>query len=397
MEGTIFGRKDTRKSKQRAFLAGLLLAASLCVTTAAAAENSFDLRFPDVTEDTPYSEAILAAAEDGYVNGYTDSAFHPSDKLTTPMLMTICGRAFFPETMAENEETAPYPDYVEDTMVQHHLMTKHQTKNERCTWYSSIKLLLCAANEPIYSQAAWGDKTEMLSTITFPQRAIISTARNYGLFDGLEVPQDKLNQPPTRGEFMQLLWNLLQKKGVFEKPLIGEGVPIIALDESITLNEFSPIYEALWELPTHVLSTFKDEEWSIAITKEKTINELYPVYKDYPTISGMTSQKKRQIILYREPAGISEATVLHEFGHFIHRNIASSLPEDFFNEERSGIQSSLRNYAASTSDEAFADIFATICLYGADGVESIEVRDAAPKCFKYVYQSCFDVPHTKER
>lgn len=393
---TIFPLKNKRISQQKAFLAGLLLAASLCATTAAAAENDFDLRFPDVTEDTPYSQAILAAAEDGYVNGYMDGAFHPSDKLTTPMLMTICGRAFFPETMAENEETAPYPVYVEETMFQHRLMTKHQAKNERCTWFSSIELLLHAANGPIYSKAAWGDKTEMLNTIPFPQRAIISTARNYGLLDGLEVPQEQLNQPPTRGEFMQLLWNLLQKKGVFEKPSIGDGVSIIALDESIQPDELSPIYAALWKLPPHVLQAYKDDGWTIAITKEKSINELYPEYKNYPSVSGMTSQMDRQIILYREVTGISEQTILHEFGHFCHRNICPRIPEEVFESERGGLQASLRNYAASTNDEAFAEIFATICMYGPDSEKSNIVRRAAPKCYEHVYQNCFGETYTRE-
>lgn len=78
----------------------LALALSLAVLAFAAGNGS---RFSDVAADAPYAEAVGWAAEQGYINGYSDGRFGVSDPVTRQQVAAILWRwAGSPDASGEN-------------------------------------------------------------------------------------------------------------------------------------------------------------------------------------------------------------------------------------------------------------------------------------------------------
>lgn len=66
----------------------LLLVSAICVSTVPAA-TAASQTFTDVPEDSPYSQAIQAAVEQGFMGGYGEGKFGPDDSVTRAQIVQV--------------------------------------------------------------------------------------------------------------------------------------------------------------------------------------------------------------------------------------------------------------------------------------------------------------------
>lgn len=371
-------------------LCGCLIALLLgmgMVLPASAAIPSF---FTDVKDDTAYSEAIYDAVEKGYVRGYQDGAFHPERSVSMQAFLSICCNAYFKSDLVENSKTMPVSEAVIETMAQQNLISRYDATHQLCTWSSVLEMVMRIHDLPFFSRAAWCEQGNFVEGITIPEMKTYCSATHYGLLRGLDISASQMHDCPKRGELMQLLLNLQDEEALQVRPEIPGNIKIEILDKSVNDSDISTLYEALRLLPEGVLDNFRSKNWTLCISAEKTINELFTEYRNKSTATGLTSSSLNKIYVCSEVTGLSKRTVLHEFGHFIHMTSSHGpLPVSIFNEEKDSIETSLRSYAATNQDEAFADIFANCCLYRNDSEKIEQIKENIPKSFAYVWENCF--------
>lgn len=132
--------------------------------------------------------------------------------------------------------------------------------------------------------------------------------------------------------------------------------------------------EAFSLLPEEIKNTFIDDNWSIEFQDEI----------DAGKYSGKCYYMKKKILLARNNSAI-EKTVLHEFGHYIDYKLFFKSNSDewklIYNIEKSKV----REYAQSSPQEFFAEIFEKTM------VNPEETKLNTPKAYKYMLECINDI------
>lgn len=368
------------------YLIALLLGTGMVLPAATAEPSSLS----DVKDNTAYSEAIYDAVEKGYVRGYQDGSFHPERNVSMQAFLAICCNAYFKSDLEENSKAMPASEAVIETMAQQNLISRYDATYQSCSWSYVLETVMKIHDLPFFSRTAWGDQGSSAEGITIPEMETYCSAVHYGLLRSLDISASQMHDCPKRGELMQLFMNLQDEEALQVRPEIPGDIKIEILDKSVSDSDISTLYEALCLLPEGVLDKFRTKNWTLCISAEKTINELFIEYRNKATATGLASSSLNKIYVCSEVTGLSKRTVLHEFGHFIHMTSSHGpLPVSIFNEEKDSIGASLRSYAATNQDEAFADIFANCCLYRNDNDKIEQIKENIPKSFAYVWETCF--------
>lgn len=366
--------------------AGLL--ATILLSSSMTAFALSPTHFSDVPSDSPYAEAITYCAEKGYVNGYGDGRFGPEDLLSMPAFLSIFCRVYYPAELMEAYETMSWAEAVSAVALEQNVLTLYELQNKTCTWNFLLDIILYHAKLPLYSAEAWGNKADGEGWKLNSDK-VYNSAKQYGLLEGLNVSLDTYEQVPTRAEFLHLIQNLQNSPLLTAQPPMATKIDILSTDTPVSSSDRNYIYEALERLPEQYLEDFVNSGWSLLVSNEE-LSQHFPELANYSTVMGMTSFKTKKIYVYSDWNGVDHHTILHEFGHFASaRNSAGSLPLSVFNAEKDAIKTFLRSYAASSRDEAFADIFAYYCQW-ADSAERIAaLEEALPQSSAFVRENYF--------
>lgn len=345
-------------------------------TTAFAAEGS--AAFSDVTQSSPYYEAVQYAYEQGITCGTGNGQFQPDAHITLPQFCAMYMRyAEMPEDSPALE--ADWAGYTMRQAVSNSLVSEAEAGNLSCDWVYVLEKLLEWENLPAYSQTLWGDKTEYLG-LSVPDANTICSAKVYGLLDGIGV--DDWDSTPSRGETVQLFYNLETSDS---KDIVPDIVAFFPVDfDNVGIRNINDTYSTLMEVPSYYLEKFKDKGWTFHITT-KRIHEI-PGFEEYTTAVGITTYSEKKIYVYAP----STSTIRHEFGHFAEKvAVNESFPTEIYEAEKAGIIELAGEYSETSSSEAFACVFAYFCKYIDDDVKMAEFATKCPLTYDFLMCNYF--------
>lgn len=366
--------------------AGLL--ATVLLSSSMTAYALSPTHFSDVSSDSPYAAAVAYCAEKGYVNGYGDGRFGPEDSLNMSAFLSVLCRIYYPDELGKARKTKSWPDAVSEVSLEQNLLTLYELQNKACTWGFVLDILLYEAGLPLYSSEAWGNQADGNGWKPNSDK-VYHSAKQYGLLEGLDVTLATYEQTPNRAEFLQLIQNLQNSVLLEKRPPVASKIEIGSADTDILERDRNNIYEALNRLPEKYLDDFSQSGWALLVSNE-ALYKHFPELSDCSTVMGMTSFREKRIYAYSDWAGVDHYTVLHEFGHFASaRNSAGPLPIPIFDAEKDVIETFLRPYAASSRDEAFADIFAYYCQWAGSAERIAALEKTLPQSSAFVKDNYF--------
>lgn len=359
----------------------LLAAAQLCTV------SSVDTALPafvDVAAEHPYYQAIQYCHEAGIVSGVGNNRFAPDNDIGKAEFYTICMKVYGAaplETTTGNWEQDAYQQAVASGLA-----TVTEVNYTECTWLYVLETLMKEHGLPAYSCRLWQDEEQYLE-LTVPERNVLSSARHYGLLDGIDLQTADARTRPTRGEIMQVILNLQTNEKMQALPEIVEEFPVSF--EGGTEGQANEVYSSLMAVPKVYRDAFRENGWTFRVGTTD-VSDLRPEYSEYLTATGITGTNMKEIYVQSGPRGVDGRTVRHEFGHFAMRAVVhEELPDDIFLKEQKAIEENVREYAATSATEAYADIFAYCCLYRNDKEQLAILEKAVPECYRFVWDNYF--------
>lgn len=338
--------------------------------------------FLDVDKNNPYYDAVQYCYEQNYINGTGNNNFSPDRNITLTEFLSINLAAFYPEEY-KNIDFNDWYNSVNSTCVNLNLITEWETKNyqNNYSWIKILKIIFKSNSLTSYSPLVWNVSFD-LPGHSMPEINLIISAKQYGLLNNLNISNYKTI--PTRAEITQLIYNI-KKLNSFQIPVIVENFPV-KFDEQISDVNKNIFYEALSYLPKIYLNDFVFNNWSFYIS----IYNLSIFYNDnfkYSSAIGVTDLS-RKIIYIRTPllfTGIKN--ILHEFGHFVSYNYNIYLPSNIFKEEKNQLSNFIRPYAATNSDEAFAELFSFYMIHHNNNEKMNDFKNALPLCYDFISEN----------
>lgn len=353
-------------------IASLLLAAVVAGT----AMPAYAAEFSDVSPDSPSHDAIMYCVENQIANGIGSGRFAPEAKISLTQFYSMALAAFKPEILAMKDNSLGWPQSINQLVVDQKISTVYEIENfqEKCSWLTVLRTIFDLEGITAYSQELWED-TPVLGNYNINDRALIATAWENGYFTGLEISD--YHAIPTRGELAVLIYNA-REHDIRVPDIVSKYK--ISFDDGGKDIEKSLAYEAMTQLPKDLLEQFYKEGWKLRVTNT-AISELYLDYSEYGSAIGITDADRKEISVKGPLLLYGSHTILHEFGHYYAYVNDVSLSDSAFHAEKEALSKFFRDYAASSKDEAFSDLFAYMCQYSGR-IEKMEALKAAvPQCY----------------
>lgn len=369
---------STKRSK-KTILGSIAVILSVVATTASAyaAEPS---SFVDVPLTHPYYDVIVRAQQDGVVAGTGSSYFSPDREITAPEFVAMYTRMLTPDVHVEFSANIDWVGQVYQTGVQAGLITLYEAAHPQsieCTYAGMVSMVMEAQGIYAYDCQLWGES--YLQGYSVPDGNALISAKHYGFDDGLNITA--YDKKMTRAETVRLLYNIKDADVGNIKPDIVND--IFVNFEDGTESQVNRVYLELDDLPDEYVDIWNKSGWSMHMTK-KPISQVDEDFAEYTNAIGITSASNKSIWVNVSTAGLYTNTILHEFGHFMDRYMGRSLPENIFITEQEAISEFFRPYAASSANEALADLFHYCVKYCDDSAKMDELSTVLPQCCAFM-------------
>lgn len=345
-----------------AFVSGLLLC-GLLTGAALAAEPTEASGFLDVLPASPCYEAVTYLATCGVTTGTGGQYYSPDAPLSIRQWAVMLCRAYGSGTALE------YPfDELSSASIRQCWREGWLTETAILEPDSNVCLgaLLqsgfLAAEIPVYNYELYPDG-EWLSSYD----NILRIGQELSLCG----PDSTATDLMTRGDAALILFRLLTGTYEVEEPPLASA-EFFRNDEGVASNAY---LVELQKIPEPVLSAFADTGWTYSIDFEY-LHE-FSKRKGMACI-GVASYSSKEI-------HVSEASAtIHEFGHFLDWLLDFPPQHDaLYEAEAQASASILRDYAATSSREYFADYFAYWVKNWENTEKMEELRSATPETYAY--------------
>lgn len=158
-------------------------------------------------------------------------------------------------------------------------------------------------------------------------------------------------------------------KQLYEIPLAHDyGFISREYQSEIPLDYDIGIATGLYNVPSSIVNSFKDDGFTVSVSKNQTVNEKLSYEVDFEVCGVFSPRNKTIYLIKSQELRAREYTIAHEFGHYFDRlNGYASLGEKWkaiYQEEKDLFS----KYASKNEREFFAEVFADI-------VTSIKAND----------------------
>lgn len=344
---------------RRAFFPALLFLLVMLMTAPAFA---VEVRFSDVSVDSPWYEGVEYIAEHGITVGTGEGRYSPDAPITVRQWAVMLCRAF-------DDTTSPAGDgeFGTTCLIQAHrdgwlsmeAVTEPDTQMCRGALYQSV---FKATGLPVYDYELYPGGKFL---------PVYENCLRIGKEMGLCPEEAETLEIVTRGETAALLHIMLtQEFEIDEPPILGE-VPI-QNDEGVSMNAY--LLE-LDRVPEPILREFQRRDWIYTVN----FQYLADLSKQYSwTCIGATDYSVRRI--YVSEAGAT----LHEFGHFLDSALGfPSSRQSFCEEEAQAASAFLRDYALTNCREYFADYFVYWLEHHDSTEQAAQMQQLTPRTYEY--------------
>lgn len=350
----------------------LIMTCAMMVTAHAA-------EYSDVKPDDWYYTPVMQMTEDGILSGYGDGTFQPNKKISSIEMIVILERAFGdPANIPLVSEWETYPWHELDWLPNDLFMGDYSSLVSRNT---ACELLLDITDLPVLQRNLYDQDYELAEDEYLPNEMFTCLKYGYisGYGDGRYGDIDIL----TRAQACQILYNALYVNPDPDIPA-PSFEPYVVLDLSRAEGSDvegarQRIYSSLQRIPEAILRDFTDAGYTIIYAPGGTYEEAWHdiLLSPYTHSVGVFSTTSKCIILNE----ISDATIIHEFGHFVDRFYEDAATRaTLMREELSGvIRAAGRDYAETNQNEFFADAFRTYIL------KPHSLEEHAPKTYEHIH------------
>lgn len=317
--------------------------------------------FRDVSESSPWYDAVNFAYKKGITIGVGDNCFDPDSPITVQQWAIMLCRALSD------------------------IHDEHSGKKCVAECYSNGWISVNALLEPnnnycrgaLYESAFGVFGIDTYSYELYPNGTVLSPWNNclrIGKELGLCASDVLVQELVTRGEAVNLLYQLMTKELHVTEPPVLDEIHInnkagVALD--LYLLEIN-------EVPETVLKKFQQLGWQISIDGEylRNMSEERGL-----SCIGATSYRERTIYL------IEAGATHHEIGHFYHGVLGfPDKVRQLYELEAEAASDVLGSYAVTDSLEYFAEYFTYWLRYCDNTLKMDKLEEVSPETFQYFAQ-----------
>lgn len=363
-------------------LSALALILTLSVSVVAYAE---DMRFTDVTEQTPYYSSIQRIYDKGIITGYADNTFRPNDKITVAEGITLAEKLF--------GDTSTLPIKWEEWFTDSCGWDNHISLDgypfrgdygEVMTYETASELLLKLNDISLINPYMWDIKKVYggfsAYTDTMYVRGYTNQADKYISFVGL-----------TRAEYCNMLCFMLDYDGTSTiakeqepiiEPIIYGGAEIDG-QQDIIINAQS----ALISIPENIRQDFVDNGFSVVLVPSEKWQSLFD-----DKYVGIYHHSNKAIYI---KIGYYDS-LPHEFGHYVHYTLQNKIgydisANDTFKKQLAELKFMNDTYFMTDDAEFFAEAFEEYCN------QNNALKDKCESIYSYVSKAvnAFYVLQTK--
>lgn len=322
-----------------------------------------DAGYSDVAADSPWYEGIAYVTENGISNGTGNNCFSPDAPITVRQWSVMLCRAYNEAEALEKDKTE-FGTYCStqaywNGWIPMEAVTNPDSQICRGALYQSAFAVI---DLPVYNYELYPG-----GTFLYGDENCVRVASELGICDS----NTSASELVTRGEAADLLYKIMtQEYEVTEPPIVNE----YPIENAFDVN-LSPYLEALAEVPTSIMQSFKKDGWYYAVDFDYLIdlgNEL-----GMPCIGACSYANKH---IY-----VSEASAtLHEFGHYLDWKLGwVSRNSSFYADESVAAGAFMRDYALSTPQEYFADYFVYWLRYHEVDWRVEQMKQLTPATYAY--------------
>lgn len=327
------------KKKILARLLAVILTLGILCPTALAADTGVK-RFPDVSPDAWYYEAVTVCASDHLMSWYTDGNFHPEKEMRVCDVILTLMKAFYGEkgpTAAADQKAFNWesPDWVPTGFAKDYMAKA--TRQQTCA------LIMLAMEQPVDGK----DPIEMALNARY-----IST---YG------EPQAAF----TRAEMASVLYGMMYGIYADTSSIFVMDYELAGFDGQDALEAQADMEAALEKVPMSLKAAFIDSGMKLYACTPEAYTEMWKVFTSHPIreSSGMFLNGKGILV-----NNLTSQTVTHEFGHFLAAKCGDEARmQQLYEQEGFAILNAAgRDYGSTTVDEFMAESFRVYCTRSAN-------------------------------
>lgn len=323
--------------------------------------SGMQIPFQDVPVNSPYAEGVRYVYEEGIANGTGFGMFSPNRPITLGEFSVMAGRALFDERWSF--ETAV--DQIANKQAGLGL-NPEMAKNSTVARAVAYQLLFACLDIPAFGDELYSEKTAADGV----SNEYLYTAINMGLCDDDADPMEEI----TRGEIAQLLYEI--KTTPLERMPLPDIVRElnIEIEEDYLSNSGAYLKKAIM-VPHEIRDRFVAEGWKFVIGNDY-ISEWNQ--ENQTIVIGLTDYVNKTIY------ACNPGSVIHEFGHFLHKQLGWPAEiTDLFTEESDGASIVLRAYALTNEKEYFAEFFSKWIGATEFNGEDSKLKDLTPGTWAY--------------
>lgn len=315
--------------------------------------------FQDVATDAPYANGVQFVYDNNISCGTGEKTFSPERAITFGELSLMLCRMYWPDEEWDVDNATAKVGI--DCMGR--IVNPVISRDERVSNSTAYQALLSCSNAPIYSQKLCEAGIETQSDDA------VYTASQIGL---CEESVDSFALL-TRGEAAQMIYEASQLDLEMAPPSIVVKLDVTVEDEY--KSKCTPFLEEAAKIPAVILDRFEDENWSLTIG-----NDYILQWEDENdvggSIVGLTVYATNAIYV------CNVASVVHEFGHFLHSQLGYPQEiDDLYQKESESAKLVIGDYALTNEMEYFAEFFESWIRASNDRLQ--ELKTAAPETFAY--------------
>lgn len=325
------------------------------------------------TKDEEQYKAIEYVKEHCIMNGYTDGSFRENEEITNCEFLVVLARAFSDidkeNTELNSENMNWYDKYVDyigslelyNTSIYYDMT--HDELNESLSIGTLAKGLVNILDLDVYNYKLYDNHIKELDceiyTNYYTSRDYIELMHQMGLIDS----DIDLNEPITRGEVADIVYKVRVNEDIPNReyrPKYLDELKVNYLDSSEMHRYYCE--EAIGEIPTFILQSLIDNNWTINFTEDNIWNYYEsPYHSSSIAIDGIYIPALKEIYVSFKLVYSIENTLLHEIGHYVYYEFLDSADrleiQEIYNKEKGSMEEYSRKYNSSNEKEYFADGF----------------------------------------
>ena len=326
--------------------------------------------FSDVGESDWFHDSVMAGVEHGYINGFDDGSFKPTDNVTYGEFYKMLAEAFKIET---EEIEKPY----HWSQKYSRALFQNGDKNIQTNpiWFDAdisrkevIRNVVYVAGDitNVVSAKYYNEKTfnDMPLPTIYNYDGYIMIAKKAGVVMGDDNGNVNPDQKITRAEAVAIIERALAVENwEVEEPDVLNGLNI-RYSGKYTDSFKESLCAGISKYPKEIIDGFIKNGGKILVTDENPDN----YYITDSEISGLYMPNENKIVLFTNGQSASfffdlTGTLIHELGHYVYHEVVSAADKREINrifkegiEPKNLSEMTFDNYGEKNVDEFFAEL-----------------------------------------